>query len=220
MSKYFISITFLIFAVASAFSQGSDLFLRRNKFALNMFSYIRRPVVVDKGAFYPVFFHGIVYTRDIGNEYYLRARFDYFQRNRDESTAMNTQVNLYSDILMGGGGGYVFGEDVVTPYLGADLVMTSVLRYTEDGGVGAGSYRKVQTRRLGCSLMPMAGVTFQVSPVLSFSVETSLELGYAHEKGTDFTWGEDQVPLEKKVARDIFFARWNPVSILSIALSF
>ena len=220
MSKNFIVTLFLILPATSLFSQGDDLLIRRNKFAINMFSYIRRPVIMDKEAFYPVFFHGIVYTRDIGKGYYLRARFDYFQRNRDNSTAANMEVNLFSDILMGGGWGYIFGEGVVQPYLGADLVMTSVLRYTEDGGAEAGSYRKIQTRRLGASLMPMGGVTFQVSSVLSFSLETSLELGYAHEKGTDFTWGEDQVPVEKKVSRNIFFARWNPVSLLSIALSF
>lgn len=201
-------------------AQDADLFLRRNKFAINFFSMLRRPVVNETEDYYPVVFHGIMYTRNIGKGNFLRARFDYFQRNRDNSTEGDMEVNLYSDILMGGGWGYVFTSGVVRPYVAADLGMTSVLRYSENGGVEAGTYRKIQTRQLGASLMPAAGVTFQVSPVLSFSLETNLELGYTHEKGTDFSWGADMVPREKEIRQNLFFARWNPVSLLSIELRF
>jgi hypothetical protein len=221
MKRYFGGIFILILLVTPpAFSQKNDLFLRKNVFAINMFSLVRRPVVQDTEAYYPVIFHGILYTRDIGKGYFLRARFDYFQRNRDNSTETNMNINLYSDIQMGGAWGHHFGDGIVVPYLAADLMMTSVLRYSETGGVDAGTYRKIQTRRLGGSLMPLAGLTFHVSPILSFSLETNVELGYAREKGTDFTWGEDKVPIEKDILRDIFFARWNPVSLLSIELNF
>jgi hypothetical protein len=221
MSKYLTGfIVLLLLGSSQVFSQNNDLFLRRNKFAINIFSLIRRPVVVDQEAYYPVVFHGIVYTRDLGNGNFVRARFDYFQRNRDRSTETNMDVNLYSDIQMGGGWFYSFGDRMVVPYLGSDLVMTSLLRFSEKGGVDAGTYRKIQSRSLGLSLMPLAGITLQVTSVLSFSLETNVELGYAHEKGTDFTWGEDRVPVEKKIQQSIFLARWNPVSLLSIELSF
>jgi hypothetical protein len=221
MNRYLKGIFVLMLLVTPpAFSQNSDFFLRRNVFSINMFSLVRRPVVQDTEAYYPVFFHGIIYTRDIGKGYFLRARFDYFQRNRDNSTEENMNVNLYSDIHMGGSWGHAFGEGIVVPYLAADLMMSSVLRYSENGGVDAGIYRKIQTRRMGGSLMPLAGVTVYVSQILSFSLETNVELGYVREKGTDFTWGEDKVPTEKDILRDIFFARWNPVSLLSVELNF
>jgi hypothetical protein len=221
MRKYFFfSALLLTLTVTNLFSQNADVVLNRNKFAINLFSYLRRPVVQDGADFYPVVFHGLVYTRDLGKNYFVRARFDYFQRNRDVSTDENMDVNLYSDILMGGGWGHYFGDGVVVPYLAGDLVMTSVLKYTENGGVDAGNYRKIQTRQLGGSLMPLAGVTFWVSNVLSFSLETNLELGYAHEDGTDFTWGQDKVPIKEDIQRNIFFVRWNPVSLLSVELSF
>ncbi len=220
MRKYFVLYLLLLFQATAAMAQIDDLFLRRNKFAINLFSLLRRPVVNDENKFYPVVFHGIMYTRDIGGNNFLRARFDYFQRNRDNSVVGNSDVNLYSDILMAGGWGYLFASGVVRPYLAADLGMTSVLKYSETGGVDAGTYEKIQTRCLGASLMPLAGVTFQITPVLSFSLETSVELGYTYEKGTNFFWGADQVPLQKDVRQNIFFARWNPVSLLSIELSF
>ena len=220
--KYFLFfMACLLLTPILAPAQNADFILRRNKFSINLFSLVNRPVVNDREDYYPVLFHGILYTRDIGSNYFLRARFDYFQRNRDNSSEGNMNVNLYSDIFMGGGWGHVFfSSGVIRPYLAADLGMISVLKYSEDGGVTAGSYRKIQSRHLGASLMPLAGVTFQVSPVLSFSLETNVELGYAHEKGTDFFWGPDRVPIESDIERNIFFFRWNPVGLLSVELSF
>ncbi len=201
-------------------AQLSDLELSRNMIGINFFSYISRPVIDDQEEFWPVIFHGLVYRRDIGSGYFVRARFDYFQRNRDESVTDNMKVNLYSDVQMGGGWGYRFAGKVLEPYLAVDLMMMSAVKYTENGGVIAGDYRKLQTRRLGGVLMPIAGITLHATDVLSFSIETNAEMGYNHEKGTDFTWDQEGVPREEKVRNDLFFIRWNPVSLLTIELNF
>ena len=120
------------------------------------------------------------------------------------------------------GVGYVagFGEKKVKPYLAADLVLISALIYTETGGRDAGTYEKRQVRRLGISVLPAVGVTIQVSTIVSFSVETNFELGYARENGTDFTWAADDIPLEKPVKQSLFISRWNPVGMLAFELSF
>ncbi len=216
-----ILLLFFLFSLAvHVRAQYSEVELMRNRMGINVFSYVNRPVVGEEDGYWPVVFHGLIYTRDIGSDYFIRARFDYFQRNHDHSITDDMDLDLYSDIQMGGGWGHAFGDGVVVPYLALDVVMISAVKYSEKGGVAAGEYRKLQTRRLGGAVMPLAGLTFRVTDVLSFSLETNMDLGYTREKGTDFTWDSEGVPREKSVKKNIFFGRWNPVSLLSFELSF
>jgi len=211
----------LLSIVVSGFSQD-ELFVLHNKMSINLFSYMQRAIVMDKNDYYPMVMHGLIYTHQIVPDRYVRVRFDYFQKNIDRSVPHEYyyDTHFYSDIDMGVGYVAGFGEKKVKPYLAADLVLISALIYTETGGRDAGTYEKRQVRRLGISVLPAVGVTIQVSTIVSFSVETNFELGYARENGTDFTWAADDIPLEKPVKQSLFISRWNPVGMLAFELSF
>ncbi|MCD6200681.1 MAG: hypothetical protein J7K46_02610 [Bacteroidales bacterium] len=190
--------------------------------SVNLFSYLQRPVITDNIGYYPMAMHGLIYTRQIAMNRYGRARFDYFQKNIDHSDPEKhyLDVHLYTSIKMGAGYEQRFGEKKVKPYFAGDILFTNALLYSETGGRDAGTYEKRQARQLGISFLPALGITLQVSRIVSFSVETNYELGYAHEKGTDFTWTADGIPLNKPLKHSLFIHRWNPVSLLAFELSF
>ncbi len=210
-----------LFLSVSGFSQG-DLIVLQNKMSVNLFSYVQRPVIPYDNAYYPMAMHGLIYTRQINMNRFARVRFDYFQRNLDHSVPDKHyfDVHLYTSLEMGAGYEQGFGEKIVKPYLAGDILFTNALLYAETGGTDAGTYEKRQTRQMGISALPALGFTLQVSRVVSFSVETNFELGYAHEKGTDFTWTADGIPLNTPLKHSLFIHRWNPVSLLAFELSF
>ncbi len=203
----------------SVFSQNA-IEQRLNKVSTNLFSFNRRPVIEPSTGYYAIFMHGLMITHQLSFDHYMRLRFDYFQKNIDHSTGEWKDMNLYSDIQLGAGYVKGFGTYMVKPYLAVDLLFTSALKYSETGGGFTGVYEKIQVHKTGASLSPVLGVTVRANDVLSFSLETNLEMGYALEKGTDFTWTANGIPFEKQVKKNLFFARWNPVGLLSFELSF
>jgi len=220
MRKYYFLAFFLAFLPGKDIFSQNDIEILHNKVSINLFSYVNRPVVKQNNGCYPVIMHGLMYTRDLFSNRYVRIRFDYFQRNIDNSYSDIHDVNLYSDIQMGSGFVKAFGDGRVKPYVAGDFLFTSTLKYVEEGGSITGVYEKIQVRRTGTSMYPVLGITVQVNGVLSFSAETNVEFGYAYEKGTDFTWSADTVALEKQIKNNLFFARWNPIGLLSVELSF
>ena len=220
MWKNIILVVFVALSIP-AFSQN-DLIILQNKVSVNLFSYMSRPVINHENDNYVMLMHGLMYTRQITFNRYVRVRFDYFQRNIDHSIVDEglNDLHLYSDIQMGAGFVQGFGDKLVKPYLAGDLLFASALIYSETGGRSAGIYEKIQVRELGVTFLPAAGLTIRVSRIVSFSLETSLEAGYVHEKGTDFTWSADGIPYNAPVGRSSFFMRWDPVSLLAFELSF
>ncbi len=182
---------------------------------------MQRPVAEDND-YYPIFLHGLVYTRQITKNGFVRGWFDYFYKNIDHSMPDEhySDLHMYSEIEVGPGWVQGFGQKRVKPYVAADVLFSSAGIYVETGGTDAGTYEKKQICRLGVSVLPALGIAVQVSRVVSFSLETNFALGYAHDKGTDFTWTADGIPQKKPVSTPLFIHRWNPVSVLGFGLSF
>ena len=219
MKRIFL-LVLVIYSFVHFSSAQSDLEILHNKISTNLFSILSREIDNDQNYYY-TFMHGLMYSRDLHNNNWVRVKFNYFQHAVDNTSGDLTDRQVWSDIEMGAGYVQMLGHNmVVKPYVAADFMITSVLIFKEYGGGFVGTYQKDQLRRTGISLEPSVGIVFQVSQVLSFALETNLELGCSYEKGTQYSWSTITLPKEDPVHHFIFIKRWNPLPLVSFELSF
>ncbi|NOY37673.1 MAG: hypothetical protein GXO83_08865 [Chlorobi bacterium] len=219
MKKFFIT-AILLYPLLTCVSAQPVLEILHNKISTNIFSMVSRDIGTE-GKYHPAIMHGLMYSRDLLQNNFVRVKFNYFQKAVDNTSGDLTDRNVWSDIEMGAGYVQMLGNgNIVKPYVSGDFMITSAIIFTEYGGGFVGSYEKRQLRRTGISFEPALGITFQVSQVLSFAIETNLEIGFSYEKGTDYTWSTVTIPKEEPVHHFIFVRRWNPLPLLSFELSF
>ena len=209
----------LMFMVIPVFSQEEEVAITMNEVSINLFTVKNKQVVDGGPSYYPFFFQGIQYRRKMENNL-IRASLGYYQKVDELETAGMSSFGNFVQVDLGVGYQRLFLKKRVRPYVAADIVFQMARHDKENETTTDDFYEKYELRDIGLGLAPTLGLRFQVTNVLSFSLETSIQWILLRESGTLYRWEPNVLPLYEDIQSTGLKTHFNPLSAVLITLEF
>ena len=217
--KRFSVLLVLLSTVIPVNAQEADIMVTRNEISINLFTVKNKQVVDGGPSFYPYFFQGIHYKRKI-EDHIIRVTLGYYQRVDELKTSQMNSFGNFVEVDLGVGYQRHFFKKKIQPYLAGDILLQGSRHDKENETPEEDFYEKYEIRVIGFGIAPTLGLRARVSNVLSFSLETSVQLILNKESGTLFRWEPNILPVYADLNTTRLNTFFNPISALLITLEF
>lgn len=218
MKRFFV-LLILVCTIIQAFPQEEEVKIPLNEVSINLFTVKKKQVVDGGPSYYPYFFQGIHYRRKIENNL-IRVSLGYYQKVDEMESAVMNSFGNFVEVDLAVGYQRLFFQKWIRPYVAGDIVFQITRHDKENETPEEDFYEKYELMEFGFGLAPTLGLRFQVTNVLSFSLETSLQLIMLRESGTLFRWEPGVLPLYADIDNTGLQTIFNPLSAVLITLEF